>query len=132
MAHSFKLIFIWITFLVLMRAVPKLWVATQTWVAKGRKVAPRWFNSANTNFFFSFFKFFQFCHRLNYCIASYAFHLASYSSYYCMDYCIISGFPRVLLAAQLLAVNSVVKLLLAVRILELNSSLNRSVEYQSW
>jgi len=51
-----------------------------------------------------------------------------------LDYCIMSGFLRVLMAAQLLAVTQTSQLAAKLRfvdygsILELNSSVNRSVE----
>jgi len=82
------------------------------------------------NFFLSFFKFFQFRHGLNYCVMriSFGFVLSK------LAYCIISGFPKVLVAAQLLAVTSQLAAKLRFvdygSILELNSPVNRSAEYQ--
>ena len=110
-------------------AVPKVQVATQTWVMKGKKwTSPRWFKSVKMNFFLSFFKFFPFRHRLNYCIIRISFGFVLLK----LNYCIKSGFPRVLMAAQLFAVTSqpVAKLRFIDywSILELNSS----VEYQGW
>ena len=97
----------------------------QTWVTKGRKMGrakiiqiyqkelfsfATWRQTLRNNmsskknrtFFFSFFKFCQFRHRLNYCIIRISFGFILLK----LDYCIISGFPRVLMAAQLLAVIS--------------------------
>jgi len=73
--------------------------------------------------------FFQFRHRLNYCIIRITFGFVLLK----LDYLIISGFPRVLMAAQLLAVTSQLAAKLRFvdygSILALNSSVNRSVEY---
>jgi len=54
------------------------------------------------NELFFIFKFFQFRHRLNYCIMRISFGLVLLK----LDHCIISGFPRVLVAAQQQAVTS--------------------------
>ena len=93
-------------------------------------VSPRWFKYVKMNFFLSFFKFFQFRHRLNYCIIRMSFGFVLLK----LGDCIVSGFPRVLMAAaQLLAVTSHLAAKLRFvdygSILELNSSVNRSVEY---
>jgi len=52
------------------------------------------------NELFSFFKFFQFRRRLNCCITGISFDFVLLK----LDYCIVSGYPRVLV--QLLAVTS--------------------------
>jgi len=80
-------------------AVPKAWVAAQTWVVKGGKwVAPRLLKSVKTNFFLFIFQVLsQFRHRLNYCIICISFGFVLLKP----DYCIINSFPRVLMAARL-------------------------------
>jgi len=85
-------------------AVPKVWVVTQTWVAKGRKMCRAKVIQIcqNETYFFSFFKFFQFRQRLYYCMIPMSFGFVLLK----LDYRIISGFPRVLMAALLLAVTS--------------------------
>jgi len=86
-------------------------------------------NLSKRTFFFPFSMFLEYCHRLNYCIIGISFAFVLLKS----DYYITSGFPRVLVAAQLLAVTSQLAAKLRFvdygSILELNSSVNTPVEY---